>query len=200
MEITEMKVKLTLTEEMLGTASSNPEIHRDFIASKGPDAKSVEEEVAALGVDEVVDKGKTIFPKMDDGTPFYWDYQLKGFMKDVCGMLKKVTGTKSAGVKAYKKEIDGLFFVKERKIPIHLSGPMGDCQRPLRAQTAQGERVALANSETVPAGSWIEFTVQVFRKSDIGLVREWLDYGAFRGLGQWRNASKGRFTWEEVKA
>ena len=200
MEISEMKVKLTLTEEMLGTASSNPEIHRDFIASKGPDAKSVEEEIAALGVDEVVDKGKTIFPKMDDGTPFYWDYQLKGFFKDVCGMLKKVTGTKSAGIKAYKKEIDGLFFVKERKIPIHLSGPMGDCQRPLRAQTAQGERVALANSETVPAGSWIEFTVQVFRKADLGLVREWLDYGAFRGLGQWRNASKGRFEWQEVKA
>lgn len=29
-------------------------------------------------------------------------------------------------------------------------------------------------------------------------VREWLDYGMLRGLGQWRNSGKGRFTWEEI--
>ena len=29
-------------------------------------------------------------------------------------------------------------------------------------------------------------------------VREWLDYGQLRGLGQWRNSGKGRFTWEEL--
>lgn len=200
MQIYEMPIKLTLTEDMLGTASNNAEIHSEFIASKAPDAMSMKEEVAALGVEEVIEKGKTVFPKMDDGTPMYWDYQIKGFFKDVCGMLKKVTGSKSTGMKAYKKEIDGLIFVKERRIPIHLSGPMGECQRPLRAQTAQGERVALASSETVPAGSWMEFTVQAFREADLKLVREWLDYGSFRGLGQWRNSSKGRFTWEEVKA
>lgn len=25
---------------------------------------------------------------------------------------------------------------------------------------------------------------------------EWLDYGKLRGLGQWRNSGKGRFTYE----
>jgi hypothetical protein len=30
-------------------------------------------------------------------------------------------------------------------------------------------------------------------------VREWLDYGQYNGLGQWRNASYGSFTWEEVE-
>ena len=30
------------------------------------------------------------------------------------------------------------------------------------------------------------------------LVREWLDFGCFNGLGQWRNSGKGRFTWEEL--
>ena len=30
------------------------------------------------------------------------------------------------------------------------------------------------------------------------LVREWLDYGKLRGLGQWRNSGKGRFEWKEV--
>jgi hypothetical protein len=30
-------------------------------------------------------------------------------------------------------------------------------------------------------------------------VRECLDYGTKRGLGQWRNSGKGRYTWEEIK-
>ena len=33
-----LKVKVTTTEEILGTASSNTEIHEEFIASKAPDA------------------------------------------------------------------------------------------------------------------------------------------------------------------
>ena len=28
---------------------------------------------------------------------------------------------------------------------------------------------------------------------------EALDYGAFKGLGQWRNGQNGRFMWEVVK-
>ena len=43
-----MRVRLTLTEEMLGTASNNPEIHSEFIASKAPDAKSREEEIESI--------------------------------------------------------------------------------------------------------------------------------------------------------
>ena len=47
-----LKVKVTFTEEVLGTASANPEVHREFIASNAPDAPSMEEEVAALGVEK----------------------------------------------------------------------------------------------------------------------------------------------------
>ena len=65
----EMKVKVTFFEELLGTASNDPEIHKEFIASKAPDAPSREEEVEALGVDEVVEKAKTVFPRDKDGTP-----------------------------------------------------------------------------------------------------------------------------------
>ena len=56
----------------------------------------------------------TIFPR-DNGVPIYWDYQIKGFFKDACGMLRKVTGSKSSKIKAYKKEIDGLFSLKNAK-------------------------------------------------------------------------------------
>ena len=194
-----LKVKITLTEEMLGTASGNPEVHREFIASKAPDAASVEDEVAAVGVDEVVEKSMTIFPKQD-GSPFIWDYQIKGFFKDTCGALARVPGTRSNKLKAYRKVIDGIVFVSPRKLPVALAGPVGNCQRPLRAETAQGPRVALANSETIPAGSAVECEILLLDEGLEKTVREWLDYGALRGLGQWRNSGKGRFTWEELAA
>lgn len=61
-----------------------------------------------------------------------------------------------------------------------------------------GERVALAASETVPAGTVLEFSILVMNPKDAETVREWLDYGRLRGLFQWRNSGKGRFEWEEV--
>lgn len=45
------------------------------------------------------------------------------------------------------QKIDGLIFVKERKIPYQNYKRLGDCQRSLRANTPQGPRVALAHSE-----------------------------------------------------
>ena len=194
----EMKVRITLLEELLGTASNNREIHSEFIASKAPDAKSREEEIAAIGTDAEIEKSMTVFPKDENGNPFYFDYQVRGFFKDACGMLRKVTGTKSSGLKAYKKEIDGLIFINERRIPINFDGEIGNCQRPLRAQTAQGERISLANSETIPAGATMEFTIQCLVDADMAAVIEWLDYGKLRGLGQWRNSGKGRFSWEVI--
>lgn len=194
----EMKVRITLLEELLGTASNNKDIHSEFIASKAPDAKSREEEIESIGVDAEVEKSMTVFPKDENGKPFYYDYQIRGMFKDACGMLRKVTGTKSSGLKAYKKEIDGLIFVNERRIPINFDGEIGNCQRPLRAQTAQGERISLANSETIPAGATMEFTIQCLVDADMSAVIEWLDYGKLRGLGQWRNSGKGRFSWEEI--
>ena len=193
-----MRVRVTLTEEMLGTASNNPNIHSEFIASKAPDAQSRAEEIASIGAEAEMEKAMTVFPRNEKGEPIVWDYQLKGFMKDACGMLRKIKDKESSKLKAYKKEIDGLIFVEERQIPIVLAGDIGDCQRPLRAQTMKGERVTLANSETIPAGSTLEFTVVCFDDKDMKLVCEWLDYGVWRGLGQWRNSGKGKFTWEKL--
>jgi hypothetical protein len=34
--------------------------------------------------------------------------------------------------------------------------------------------------------------------SDIPLVEEWLNYGVWRGLGQWRNSGKGKYVWQEL--
>lgn len=197
-----LKVKLTFIEPILGTASANPDVYRDYIASNAPDAATMEEEVAALGADAVAEKQMTIFPKLDDGTPYFYDYQIKGFFKDTCGGLRKVKGTKSSGLKAFKKEIDKLIFPEPRRIPILAADgvKIRECQRPLRAQTAQGERVSLAISEEIPEGATCEFTVVMLSDEHEDLVREWLDYGVFSGIGQWRNSGKGRFVWEELDA
>ena len=193
-----LKVKLTFTELILGTCPQNEDIYRDFIGSKAPDASTVDDEVAALGADAVVEKGKTVFPRLDDGTPFLYDYQIKGFLKDTVGGLRKVKGTQASKIKAYKKEIDKLIFPEPRCIPILFDGNIAECQRPLRAQTMQGERVSLAISESIPAGATVEFTITMLSDEHEALVRECLDYGRFSGIGQWRNSGKGRFTWEEI--
>ena len=194
----ELKVRLTFIEPLLGTSPNNEDVYRDFIGSKAPDAATVEDEVAALGVDAVAEKGMTVFPRMEDGTPCLYDYQIKGFFKDSCGGLRKVKATQSSKIKAYKKEIDKLVFPEPRCIPIYFDGEIGECQRPLRAQTAQGERVSLAISEQIPAGATVEFTVVCLLDDHEKAVREWLDYGRLSGIGQWRNSGMGRFTWEEL--
>lgn len=198
MQTNVLKVRLTFTEELLGTSSNNPDIHTEYIASKAPSDECRDEEVAAVSVNEIIEKSMTVFPRSADGKPILFDYQVKGFFKDACGMLRRISSTKSSKVKAFKKEIDGLIFVKPRQIPFDFDGEVGECQRPLRASTPQGERVALAHSETIPAGASIEIEIHYMLDSHLPLIKEWLDYGELRGIGQWRNSGKGTFTWEEI--
>ncbi len=207
----EMNVHVKFIESALGTAPGDKEIYSRFIGSKAPDANSMEEEVAALGVDEMVEKGTTVYPKLPDGTPFIWDYQIKGFFKDACGSLRRLTGkdeetgkkkkavNESSKLTAYKSVIDTLIFPEPRKIPIKLNGEMTICQRPLRAETMQGPRIALASSEEIPAGSEMWFKVICMSEDHVKAVVEWLDYGYWRGISQWRNSGKGRFVYEVLK-
>lgn len=194
----EIKVKLTFTEPILGTSPADEDVYRNFIGSKAPDASSVDDEVAALGADAVVEKGMTVFPRMEDGTPFLYDYQIKGFFKDTCGGLRKVDKTASSKIKAFKKEIDKLIFPEPRCISIRFDGEIRECQRPLRTSGPSGERTALAISEEIPAGATCEFTVVCLCNDHEKAVIEWLDYGKYSGIGQWRNSGKGRFTWERL--
>lgn len=198
---------MTFTEDVLGMMPGSEDIHRDYIASKAPDAESIEEEVARVGVDEVDAKGTTIFPRTIDGSPALFDYQLKGWLKDAIGMLRNAgkagerMGAACGKISSYKKKVDGLIFIEDRLNPFDMHGMlMGDtCARPLRAQTMQGERISIANSEVVPAGSTLEFTLTLLDPALWGAVEECLEYGKYRGLGQWRNSGKGRFTYEVLE-
>jgi len=196
----ELQIELEFLESILGTWSANPDIVREFISSKGTNADA---EVEAIpDVDEAMQKSTTVFARNDAGEPILYDYQIKGFFKDACGCLSRIPDSKSKQLRAYKKEIDGLVFVTPRHIPLILPAgkPLTYCQRPLRAQTAQGERIALARSEEAAAGARCAFAVTLLKNSLEGVLSEWLSYGKLRGLGQWRNSGHGRFDAKIVKA
>ena len=199
-------IHVDFIDDVLGTAPGDPDIHGSYVSSKAPDAATKEEEIAAIGEDEFRAKGKTIFPTDESGNPILWNYQIKGFFKSACAAQRGLSGSKSSKVKAYKKKIDlGIFVFPDaddpssRAIKIHMTkAGVGECQRPLRAETMQGPRVAIADSDSIEKGSWIEFDVVMLDDVDWPLVSEWLDYGKFNGLGQWRNSGKGAFVWHEI--
>jgi hypothetical protein len=190
-------ITLTTTEPILGTAPLNKELYAEYIASRVNDTDVLDE---IDSVPDAIEKGTTGFHRDHDGAPILYDYVIKGFFKDAAGMLRRVEGTKSSKLTSYKKVVDGLVFVRPRTIPIVTSAEVGILERPLRAQTAQGERVALARSEMIATGATIAFTLELLSDKLEPAIREWLDYGASRGLGQWRNGGYGTFTYEMTPA
>lgn len=202
-----VNIKLHLIEEALGTCPGDKEIFESFIASKAPDSASLEEEISAYGADVVAQKGMTLFMKDENG-PFVWNYIIRGFLKSAAGFCKQATGSKTSRAKltAHKKRVDGGIFIPQSQRRLYWMNPdgsnvteeqMGTCQRPLRADTAQGPRVSLAASETIPAGSCLEFRLYVLDESLEPLVEEWFRYGCLNGLCQWRNSGKGAFVLDE---
>jgi len=189
-----MKVKITLIEPMLGTLAGQKEIAKKFILSKNPEGLAGDEEKVLENADEELANCSTFFPSDENGK-FLWDYQIKGFFKDsmlaliTCGQwtageMKKVGLTKYT----YKRTIDQHLFIKPRKIYLAINGEPYYVERPLRAETMRGERVALARSEAVPAGTKFEFDIVLMNSDLMSYIKECLDYGQYRGIGQWRNS------------
>lgn len=195
-----IKVKAVLMDGMLATRPADDEIYSKYVASKAPDAPSFKEEVESRGVDDVVDKAMCVFSRSGE-SPFMWDYHIKGFFKEICGALRRMPSEDlaktSLKIKAYKKVIDSSIAVFPRKIFLNLPDEeeLTVCERPLRAETPQGERVALAASEEVPAGTTFEFQIMC-DDSHVDWILDMLDFGQYKGLGQWRNSGKGRFSVE----
>lgn len=268
-----MHIEIEWLEKALGTLPNNKDLLAEYIASKAPDAKSLEEEIEAVGCSEVMDKQLNVYPKgkffMDketgryidildpkietvsdeesntyywktidkpdeqnegefvDNIPFYYNYQIRGFFKDSCGLLskadevdengKKIGTTESAKIKAYKKVIDGGIFVFPRRIAIEIpefyleddgftmipskdeDGKLRILSRSLRISSPTGERVAIASSEFIPAGSKMRFTIGMTSLKFKPAVVEWLNYAVVHGISGWRNSGLGICRWREIK-
>jgi len=181
-----MKIRLRLTEPMLGTVPKDPEVYKSYIETKKPESVNEDEH---LTVDKIEEKGWTGFHK-DEGGLFIYDYMIRGFLKNAGNILKD--GLK---IKNIKSKIDNVVFVFPRRIYLGTPKPDGVLERPLRAITMQGPRVSLARSEYVNAGTEIEFEITILPNKEItdDTIRELLLYGQYCGLGQFRNGSYGRF-------
>ena len=156
-------------------------------------------------VDKELDKVTTFFHRDEAGNRMLYDYQIRGFFKEACGDLSRCGNHfGSSLLRAYKKEISGNVFVYPRQIILHPPKGLSVIEpkfltRPLRAQTAKGERVALVRSEMIPNGCWFDINVVCLNPDcHEPLVGEWMDHGRRKGLGCWRNASYGRIGYREL--
>lgn len=289
-------IRFRTTSMMLGTMPNNPDIYREYVASKAPDAKTMEDEIAQSSVEDVVSKGTTVFPKgkflktadnvffdpnydvIPDGldleeviVPFMWAYQWRGSFKESISMLQRASGKKSkaakaaeakaaaeeikqsnedaqdipemveeqpkkrsrkkktdtattataedaakkfaaAGITAYKKTVDGNWFIKQTRIPLLVpetyvddygivhktydeDGNLPTFTRPVRADTMQGPRVTLVCSEFVPTGTEGYMTIRLLNPADYDAMLETLDYKEYVGMLQWRGGGKGTMIW-----
>ncbi len=198
MKIHEMKVRIKFTQPILGSMPADEELYTKFIASKAPAEWLVDEEVENIPPVDY-DKGVTVFPQDKQGI-FLYNYHIKGFFKHAGNVLKD-----QLKIKNLRSKLDDYLFIKERKIYLIRDGKIIQeedriLERPLRAKTMQGERVALASSEVIDPPAEAIFTVQLLEHKQVKMdtIKELLDYGRFMGIGQWRNASFGSFEWEEI--
>jgi hypothetical protein len=210
------RVTITTTEDMLGSAPADPEIYRSFIASKKlkeDKVKAAPEKLADLNAEEkqLADEEVKLLPQDDNGISVFrrndegiilMDFQIRGFLKEAAEAVSGIWGVRS--------KIDKWVFVRERIIPVmrngaHVKQPDGVLERPLRAQTMQGPRTALAASEKLNPGVSMTFTLLVLPLGESKgrlneeTLRSWLEYGELNGLGQWRTGSNGRFTFTMEK-
>lgn len=199
------KVKITFITGPLGSQPQK-DVASEYIATKVADRVSASGAEPALNgagiaIDEEqamtdeLERGTTVFFKDEDGNPIFFDYQIKGFLKEAA----QVFNGKLGGVKNLRSKIDNTVFVEPRTMPIEMpdGGAITFNERPLRAQTAQGPRTALARSEQVPALSTVSFELVVLPgEITEKIVRGLLDYGYYKGIGQWRNGGNGRFNYE----
>lgn len=216
-----LRVRLKLIEPMLGTVPMSPEIYEAHIVSKtrkqlakkslSPELKEQYESRLKDGgkeevetVPESEEKGHTSFHvDVETGELFMYDYMVRGFFKAACQAIKdRVNRGRQTKIIPWNHQalVDELIFVLPRRVMFGKKSVDGLLERPLRAKTPQGPRVALARSDFIDAGTEFDFTVGVIDgyKVSKDMIEELLKYGRWKGLGQFRNGSYGRFVFKIV--
>jgi hypothetical protein len=195
MEIEKYNLEIIFTTPVLGTQPQK-DVASEFIGNKFLDNGGKMESDELESLDSNLEKGTTAFYKLD-GKPIFYDYQVKGFLKEAGRTFNGLDG-----VKSLRSKIDNMVFFKPRQILIQI--PDGKeieyLERPLRAETAQGPRVGLARSEMLPEGTKFECKIEVYRSQiNYDILHDLLTYGANKGIGQWRNGGYGRFDFTLTK-
>lgn len=209
-------IHITFTEPVLGSSPGNPALHAQYVASKAPPGASGEEAEASEGVPlaELERNATSVFPRAPGGAVFCWDYQWRGFFKGALQALIALNSApKALNPWNFRRAVDSFLFVTPRRVGFlnaqggKIDGKLEVFGRPLRASTLRGDRIALAASESLPAGTLCRFAVTLLTPSMApgvarstlavftpALVEACLDYGKLVGFGQFRGGSFGRFT------
>jgi len=195
---------------LLGSWPADEELWSRFIASKAPAPWMAEEEAESLRRSELA--GLTTIPQDAEGLHL-WDWHVRGLLKEALHNLrhmwaktkKKKTGEETTSLPVMRSRVDNYCFVRPRRIYLVRNGkpikePDGTFERPLRAETMKGPRVALVASEMVDVPVEIEFEVHLLQQPDLTWdhVETALEYGQYKGLGQWRSGGWGSFRWERI--
>lgn len=200
---------LTGLTRILGSQPANPDVRSAYIANKAATMQKGDEETAHLPQytdEELQNMNLSVFLR-EGGRPCLCDYVIKGFLKEALGVIKAETGLAAAATK-----VDNLIFVSPAYITFTRGGaPIAEpdekpLERPLRAMTMQGPRTTVTASETIEAGWQITFDLTLLRNTgtpkskplSFEIIEQALDYGMVKGLGQWRNAQNGRFSWARI--
>ena len=81
------KVKITLSTEMLGTKSDDPEVFGNYIASKCDDEDLRKQELALA--ENIEKRGTSVFHRHPEtGELILWNYQIKGFLKAAADSIR----------------------------------------------------------------------------------------------------------------
>jgi hypothetical protein len=200
-------LEIRFTEDILASSPANPEVYKEYIASRAPapppapaaeaDAEAETpgtDEVATLPPDKTEEKGWSVFHKDPNGL-FIFEYHIKGFFKEASAATTRIPACKS--------KIDKWLFVAPRRIYFERDGacipkPEDVLERPIRMMTMQGPRTSVKRSDML-LGNGIQvkcqLTVLPLGQSEIteNVLRTWLDYGQYVGISEWRNGGYGRF-------
>lgn len=192
MEIQKYHLTIRFVTSVLGTQPQK-DVATEYITSKAADDSGELPADELETLPEALEKGTTAFHKLN-GQPIYYDYQVKGFLKEAGSVFNGLRN-----VKNLRSKIENLVFVTPRQIVLNTpeAAVIDFLERPLRAMTAQGPRTSLARSEQLPEGTWFECDLEVYNGPiSEPLLTDLLSYGARKGLGQWRNGGHGRFEFE----
>lgn len=205
--------KLTGISPILGSQPADTEIRRTYVEDKirkAEDRQDRSDEAENLDpTQDQIDRKATIFAcRAEDGALMLWDYQVKGALKAAAEAIQKQLGILQGAAKITK-----YLHIFPRNIPLEDADGQVITQpeplmfeRPLRAMTMQGPRVALSSSQKVELPWSITFEAILIKNESTPkskaitweAVESFLDYGQFSGIGQWHNGGWGRFTWERL--
>lgn len=196
--------------ELLAASAGDKNIFANFIADHAIDAKTREDEVNAVGVREVVTKGRSIFDYVN-GQICWPSHRWLGYFKAKTGADRRDDETIVYDLSSYKGILDENTFFTAKNYPLIMpesaNDKTGTCDR---AMPGDGFKrpTSIKSSETVPPGTVTSFVVQtnvknVGKKGEekdyLDVLRECMDAGALSGTGEWRGSGKkGTFLWEEL--